>query len=253
MNDRLRPWRRLAVLLLALLWGGGAVASARLDEPVAGATTETAKQTESSREGRPGGPRVLTAEEAADLLRPPGGDDPYGRGPIDWRTIPPWRQAAFFGIRAEGRVFVFVVDCSGSMEVDLRLIRAKQELRRSIDALRFPQRYYIIFFNDEPVPMPGGVPRSTEHREKIQTYSWLRAVPALGGTDPRGALRMALGLRPDAVFLLSDGEFDPAAEAAILAQNSGNVPIHCIDLSGGAAGAQLQRIAEKSGGQYASR
>ncbi len=239
------------LIILALLLGSGTGVLARSDEPAPPLEKEQ-KQEQATRPSD-GGPKVLNAQEAADLLRPPGGNDSSGPGAIDWRTVPPWRQASFYGLRAEGRVFIFVVDCSGSMEADLRLIRAKQELRRSINDLKFPQRYFIIFFNDQPLPMPGGLPKSTEHRDKLQTFAWLRSVPALGGTDPRGAMVQALSLRPDAVFFLSDGEFDPVAEAAILARNTGKVPIHCIDLSGGAAGDQLRRIAERSGGQYAVR
>jgi hypothetical protein len=195
-------------------------------------------------------PRV-TSQAAADLLRPPDAD-PY-RDPTDWNAIPPWRQASFFGVRAQGRVFVYVVDCSGSMADDERLLRAKLELRRSLAALRFPQRYLVIFYNDRPWPMPGGIPCSADPTARSQTFTWLSLIDAEGETDPRGALGLALGLRPDAVFLLSDGAFPAGTVVAIARQNPRKVPIHCIDLAGGAAGHDLEQIAQDSGGQYASR
>lgn len=190
---------------------------------------------------------AATPDAAADLLSPPGSDR-YGK--IDWRNVPPWQQTSFFGIRAKGKVFVYVVDCSGSMADDGRLIRAKRELRRSITNLRFPQRYQIIFYNDRPLPMPGHIPQSADTTVKLATMNWLNLVDADGPTDPRGAMRLALAQKPDAVFLLSDGEFPDGSADAIAKSNKQKVPIHCIDLSGGSAGSQLERIARDSGGQY---
>ena len=60
-------------------------------------------------------------------------DDRYGPdGPVDWNDIPPWRQTSFFGLRARGQFFVYVVDCSGSMIDEDRMPRATIELRRSV-------------------------------------------------------------------------------------------------------------------------
>ncbi|MEJ7637121.1 MAG: hypothetical protein WKF75_03800 [Singulisphaera sp.] len=66
-------------------------------------------------------------------------------------------------------------------------------------------------------------------------------------------MALALALRPDAVFLLSDGEFPEGTVEAIARTNRRKVPIHCVDLTGGEAGDQLSRIARESGGQYAGR
>ena len=65
-----------------------------------------------------------------------------------------------------------------------------------------------------------------------------------------GAIRRE---RPDAVFLLSDGEYPDGTVEAIAKANRWKIPIHCVDLSGGAAGDQLRRIAAESGGRYAPR
>ena len=63
-------------------------------------------------------------------------------------------------------------------------------------------------------------------------------------------MALALAMRPDAVFLLSDGEFPEGTVEAIARKNRRKVPIHCIDLTGGDAGDQLRQIARDSGGQY---
>jgi hypothetical protein len=121
-------------------------------------------------------------------------------------------------------------------------------------ALQSPQRFEVIFYNDCATPMPGGpIPRPADQKSKDQLTAWLRLIDPDGGTDPRTAMGLALALRPDAVFLLSDGEFPAGTVEAIARLNPQKIPIHCVDLAGGQASDQLQRIARENGGQYASR
>lgn len=137
---------------------------------------------------------------------------------------------------------------------DDRMPRATIELRRSVFGLREPQRFEVIFYNHESIPMPGGpIPRSADQQAKEQLRSFLRLIDPDGGTDPRTAMKQALSLRPDAVFLLSDGAFPDGTVAEITRFNRNKVPIHCIDLTGGLAGDHLKRIAAANNGQYASR
>lgn len=198
--------------------------------------------------------KVLPAETpgskpSSEFLQKPGSDR-YDPNANDWRDIPPWKQTSFFGIRAKGQLFIYVVDCSGSMLEEDRLIRAKRELRRSVLSLQHPQRFKVVFYNDQVVPMPGDLPRSADLASKSQMVQWLRLIEPDGETDPRGAMSLALSLRPDAVFLLSDGEFPEGTVEAIACKNGRKIPIHCVDLSSGAGGDQLQQIARDSGGQY---
>lgn len=192
-----------------------------------------------------------SAASVAEALRPPGSDR-YAP-PVDFSRIPPWRQTRFFDVRAQGTFFVYVVDCSGSMDDVSRLARAKAELRRCLRELQFPQRYLVIFYNDQTWPMPGGIPVSADIKAKNATNRWLSRIEAEGETDPRGAMKLALALKPDAVFLLSDGAFPDGVTDEVLQANTRKTPVHCIDLSGGAAGTDLKRIAGASGGQYAAR
>lgn len=188
----------------------------------------------------------------SEFLRLPGSNR-YDSNATDWRDVPPWRQASFFGIRARGQLFIYVVDCSGSMIDEDRLVRAKSELRRSVMNLQFPQRFKVIFYNDQVLPMPGDLPRPADLTSKSQLSTWLRLIEPDGETDPRGALGLALAHRPDAIFLLSDGEFPDGTVEAIARKNARKIPIHCVDLSSGTGGDHLQRIARDSGGEYRSR
>ena len=193
------------------------------------------------------------AQRPSPFLRPPGADRYDDPDASDWADVPAWRQASFFGVRARGQSFVYVVDCSGSMIDEDRLTRAKEEVRRSVARLREPQKFKVIFYNDGPLPMPGDLPRSADLLSKNQLLAWMRVIESDGGTDPKGATALALALRPDAVFLLSDGEFPDGTAEAVARQNPRKIPIHCVDLSGGLAGDQLPRIARESGGKYVSR
>lgn len=243
--------RRRALAILSWL----VVSAVLLAPAVVGAQSTKSKPSASTKPGagtttKPHAKSKSSTTAAADLLRPPG-SDPYTT--IDWNALPPWKQTSFYGIRAKGQVFIYVVDCSGSMADDERLIRAKQEIRRSVMELRWPQKFQVIFYNDQPLCMPGGIPQSADLMPKLQMLDWFKTIGPEGETDPRGAMAQAVSLRPDAVFLLSDGEFPPGSVEAISKKNTHKVPIHCIDLAGGAAGDQLKRIAQDSGGQYVSR
>lgn len=203
-------------------------------------------------------PKVLTAEESARRAKgsiftgEPAGDR-YG-ATVPWAELPAWRRASFYGVRSAAQTVVFVVDCSGSMADDGRLERAKIELRRAVSGLQFPQRFTVIFYDDEPIPMPGLGLKSVDTAAKDQFVAWLRLIQPDGGTDPRVAIRMAIGLNPDAIYLLSDGAFpDGTVEDVAAGNRKKRVPIHCIDLAGGSAGDHLRRIARDSGGQYAPR
>lgn len=201
--------------------------------------------------------KPATASAVSGLLQVPGQEHNGYEEPVDWSRLPAWQQTSFFGLRARGHLFVYVVDASGSMVDNGRMMRAKQELRRSVGALQSPQRFVVIFYNDRPMPMAGGLPMGADAASKARLASWLRVMGADGATDPRSAMAMALGLQPDAIFLLSDGEFPEGTAQAISSRNRNQVPIHTVDMGsgGGAAAAvgQLREISRASGGQHAAR
>ncbi|MBL8828123.1 MAG: VWA domain-containing protein [Planctomycetaceae bacterium] len=169
------------------------------------------------------------------------------------------QQAAFFGVSATGRKFAFVVDTSGSMAQDDRWIRARAELVRSLQELGYGQEYYVAFFNHTPFPMPQGKLVPSRGSNVASTVNWIhRAVPA-GGTEPWPALQLALNLKPDAVFLLTDGLFDPAVvENVRRLRGSLRVPIHTIGFAINNVPLQVQTqieeqlnvIARSTGGTY---
>jgi len=163
----------------------------------------------------------------------------------------PLRKAAsFYGIDADGNDFVFVVDMSGSMS-GTRFRRAKSELQRSIAALAPTQRYFIIFFSDDAYPMPAEDLIEANEENLLATRRWLKQAACQGGTHPLPALLDAISLGPDAIFLLSDGKFDPATVTQVAAAEPARpIPIHTVGFASREGEPMLRAISEATGGSY---
>lgn len=160
------------------------------------------------------------------------------------------KSASFYGIDAEGNDFVFVVDMSGSMS-GTRFRRAKSELQRSIAALAPTQRYFIIFFSDDAYPMPAKDLIEANEENLLATRRWLKQAACHGGTHPLPALLDAISFGPDAIFLLSDGKFDPATAPQVdAAEPARPIPIHTIGFASREGEPMLRAISEASGGAY---
>ena len=117
----------------------------------------------------------------------------------------------FFGLGGsarEARNIVFVVDRSGSMLETFDAVR--QELRRSISAMRRSQRFHVIFFSKNPLENPPRKLVSAIRAQKQAFFEFLETVTPSGDTDPTGAMRRAFALEPDLVYFLTDGQFDPS-------------------------------------------
>ncbi len=137
---------------------------------------------------------------------------------------------SFFGLAAEGKSFVYVLDCSLSMnhphdsESKTRFRKMKLELANSLKHLKPEQDFFIVFFNHEAVPMPADRLVSAAPENQQHFLSWVDQVPAMGDTDPTGALSVALKLRPDVIYFLTDGCFNgPANEIVRSIQQSRTV------------------------------
>jgi len=186
--------------------------------------------------GRPA-PFGLLGATAAQL-REIGTKD-YGQG------------ATFFGSTAGGEDFVFVVDISGSMSEGGRFRRAKAELKRSLDGLSSSQRFYIIFFNNDAIPLPGTELYSATAKNTHDAMRWANSIHPDGDTYPLSSLMMALRLDPDAIFLLSDGQFDPEVVYLIAQQRTGNpIPIHTIALVSRVGEPVMKALSKVTGGTF---
>ncbi len=160
----------------------------------------------------------------------------------------------FFGTTARGRSFVFVVDCSGSMQ-GTRFQRAITELRKSVGQLEPDQKFQILFFNDQPVPLYHSkysnqlIPATRMGLKEV--FDWIDQRSANGGTVPDEALKRALALKPDVVFFLTDADKVPRqVRTLIAAHNQHGSTVHTIAFGHRGGETLMQGIAADHHGRY---
>jgi len=168
-------------------------------------------------------------------------------------------DASFFGVKAQGKKFAYVVDNSASMLAENRYRRARAELQRSLGDLDEGQQYYVTLFNQRTLPMTPGQLVPAKAATIQQTLNSVFRTQPTGTTQPWQAIVGALNQRPDAIFLLTDGIFDPSVVREI--ENltpEQRVPIFTIGFAIGnlteaqkqAIEEQLSYISKLTGGTY---
>ena len=174
--------------------------------------------------------------------------------------------AEFFGIKATGNTFVYIVDSSPSMRRNGAFDAARKEIVRSLNSMKPKQRYFISFFGKEIDPMvfEFGVvekfPVYAKPENLAKTLDWLSRVEVQKeGLPPNNALSEAIGMQPDGIFLLFDG--DTKSDVAkflrrvnrsddILSAGMPKVPIHVVHFFQDSFQKQMRQIAEENGGTY---
>ena len=127
-----------------------------------------------------------------------------------------------FGLRPVGKRFVYVLDCSRSMnhphdsEAKTRFKRMQMELLNSVKTMSAEQEFYFIFFNDYVIRMPSRNLVPASHDLKVKYLTWMARLQADGNTEPKGALYAAMKLNPDVIYFLTDGTFDYRIEQELL-------------------------------------
>lgn len=159
----------------------------------------------------------------------------------------------FFGTRGTANSVVFVVDMSGSME-NGRFVRAQQELIRSIHKLHVTQKFYVIFFTSQAVPMffptpaPGLVAATPLMKRKVTR--WITERRTGRGTDPEEALVLALTLKPEVIYFLTDGEFSERCREIVKEKNTFGAVVNTIALQSREGVPLLQAIAGDNKGVF---
>jgi hypothetical protein len=214
-----------------------------------------------------GGPQlpVATASDASSGL--PGGFAPgagellgSSKGGPTGTGLGSKAQTQVFGVQGEGSSFLYVFDRSSSMGgfEGRPLASAKRELIASLEKLDQIRQFQIIFYNQEPQLMQlGGQQRMifADDDGKRQAVDFVNRIGASGGTRHLEALTMALNLRPDVIFFLTDAD-EPQLSAGELAKvrrlNHGT-SINAIEFGAGAPSGSanfLKRLARENGGNY---
>jgi hypothetical protein len=205
-----------------------------------------------------------TASIAVDLGDWPGTQlsvSPTGDGALKRKPFGGKVTTDIFGLKGTGSAFVYVFDRSASME-DLGGKPLRAAKRQLIESLRFlgdEQQFQVIFYNDSTrtYRSTGGdsglVFATAEERRRAERF--VDSIRGEGGTDHMSALKLALAMGPDVIFLLTDAEggFTVSDLAAIGDFNRSGTVINAIEFGVGSqsgAGGSLRKVAEESRGQY---
>ncbi|MEM9167467.1 MAG: vWA domain-containing protein [Planctomycetota bacterium] len=162
--------------------------------------------------------------------------------------------ASFFGIEARGNRFAYIVDVSGSMDRDGRLEATVGELNRSVTEMLEHVGFYIVLYSDDAFSL-GNRRDWTDADASGKRWARrnLQRLEPLGTTNPLPAFELVFDIRPrpDAIYFMTDGEFDGRIADQIIAMNRERpTPIHCITFVTPAAAGLMQRIADSSNGTY---
>jgi hypothetical protein len=152
----------------------------------------------------------------------------------------------FFGVPMRAQRIVFVIDRSTSMWANGGLEAAKRELLASLERLPADARFQVLFYNGLIETLPGaerdGYLEITEltRRNAVQMIEKVR--PS-GSTNHLAALRQALALKPDVIFLATDGEdlrLDQVRDLTDL--NRGRAVIHTLQWDHSKQGSGLLNV-----------
>jgi hypothetical protein len=191
------------------------------------------------------------------------GEDIDGRGGGPTRAKFGDSGATFFGTRASGQRFVFVIDSSTSM-IGPRWDALRRELIRAIRSLSYDQEFFVISFDTIAHPMLNDFPPAgkfltptSENLERVNR--WIGSIRHGNSTLPAQAIGIALRLEPDAIFLLSDGEIRDATLYDLRFYNRAEdsegedtvrVPIHTVLLDSEVGYLTLKAIADENEGVF---
>ncbi len=187
-------------------------------------------------------------------------------GPDGYSNLPAGqvlKGIEFFGVEAAGNRFVFLIDSSISMRGprwraatnELRMALRQFDDEQSFYAIRFDLRAYPMF--DPAHPESRMLPATPENIALVD--QWLENVDHGYETDPLEAMQLAVTLEPDAIFLVSDGEFPPSTRNFLKTYNEVRdenrivrpaVSVHAIALHGREGERMLKSIAADNGGTY---
>ena len=174
---------------------------------------------------------------------PTGAGDGAGGGK---KEEPPPEPKAFDPLA--GTNVMFVLDRSLSMRGE-KSVRARQELVNTLNKLGPGKSFYVMFFPEAAMPTGGPLPATPQNIRSIT--NWLFSLGHAYGSDPTKAVEKGLALKPDTLWLLSDGEFSAAVPAAIHTANvSAKTHIHTVGLYDGKGEKTMRQISGENGGTY---
>ena len=194
----------------------------------------------------------LTAADKAAILA-----EDAARPRAQKPTGPTAKLSLFGSNEAEGRSFVFLIDRSQSMGGGgLGAIEsAAKELATSVAALQESHKFQVIAYNQKPLYLTGREMLPATAGNKQQLIDFVKNLSAFGATEHEVGIFAALKLKPDAIFLLSDGGDPVLSRGQLLSIRAAakGTAIHCLHFGSGPRGDErsfLETLAEYTGGGY---
>ena len=191
--------------------------------------------------------RYGTPDRQISVLKAPGSGEETGGA--EGAAV---RRPGFFGVGAAdgpGKI-VYVLDRSGSMTDSIDYV--KFELKQAIGELGEANEFHVIFYSSgPPVEMPTRRLVEATERNKQLAFEFIDGVIPQGETDPSKALERAFAVKPELIYLLTDGEFDRAIIDLVKRLNPNKqVTVHTIGFLYKTGEEVLIEIAEQNGGTY---
>ncbi|MFM8414720.1 MAG: hypothetical protein ACKOCX_08350 [Planctomycetota bacterium] len=144
--------------------------------------------------------------------------------------------ATFFGKRGNGRSALFMCDNSASY-ADGGFQAVLLELSRAVAQMKPDQSFHVVFFSDSaypllhPQPVDTFLPATPENKRRLD--AWLGTVElCIGGQGIEGAADLALALKPDVIYFLSDGDHDESVIDRIISLPLHGTAVHTFGLQG---------------------
>ncbi|HYO25429.1 MAG TPA: vWA domain-containing protein [Lacipirellulaceae bacterium] len=149
-----------------------------------------------------------------------GGGRGRGQGPGEGDGTGPGSATGVFGVKDEGSRIVYVFDRSESMNSVFTLTSdgkntsvtfleaAKSELTKSVGELNDGSHFHMIFYNSYPMAFiePADKLLKVDGPTKEFAQQFIYQLVAEQNTNHIDALLMALEMKPDVIFLMTDGE-----------------------------------------------
>ncbi len=153
-----------------------------------------------------------------------------------------------------GMDYVFVLDVSGSMANDGKLVVSKNALDAFISELGETDRFEVMTFNVAPQVLFGSLKAGTVDFRQ-QAMQFMAGQQARGGTELSPALTIAYKYgdsdRPLNVVIMSDGMTEQKERQVLLqmiASRPANARVFCIGIGNEVNRPMLSQMAEDSGG-----
>jgi hypothetical protein len=191
-------------------------------------------------------------------VRPVAHAEPVAVAPAAVASEPPVVARApgsgttFFSVAAKGKSVVYVIDRSGSMGGQFG--RAREQVIASLRQLPPQARFQVVAYDRNALTLrigEGGLAAATPTNVELAAEA-LAAMREEGGTDHVRALKLALQLRPDVIYFLTDEDDLTAVGVRDISNaNRGRASIHALCLvAPSGADTPMQVLARQNRGEF---